>query len=232
MDTKKCIWMEAGAVEYQLCPLNQNCDLCDYHKEMTNGFRPRITHSDGAKINFWVPGSATTQFIPGLQYLSGHFWIKRVASGQIRLGIDAFLWRLFSSVYKVVTPKIRTDLADKQCFSWLFLNGGIIYLRTPVPGQIIETNPLFQEDVIQDSHLYPTSDLWLLGLEEHGKSQLEFLSKEKYLLQTGEDCMKLKSYFPVDQESDKISIIGNHQLDKSEFSSYLQAISFNHAFIC
>ncbi len=232
MDTKKCIWMEAGAVDYQLCPLNQNCDLCDYHKNMTLGQRPNVLQSYRNKIKLGIPDAGRTQFIPGLQYLNGHFWIKRVASGKIRLGIDAFLWRLFSSIQKVVTLKTSTVLTPGQCFSWLVIDNGIIYLKTPVSGQIFETNPLFQEGVIQDVYLYPMSELWLLGLEGQDQSPPLFLSKEKYLLQNRADFEKLITHFPAPVKSNGLPILRNPQLEKGEFSEYLQGISFNHAFIC
>lgn len=234
MNSQKCIWMEAGAVEYQLCPLKQNCDLCDFHKEMIRGCRTHFSQSTSAKLGLRYPDDSVIQFQPGLQYLKGHFWYRRIAAGRIRLGIDAFLWQLFSSIQKVITPKNRTSLVQDQCFSWLLLEGGIIYLRTPIPGQIKEVNPFFQTGDIKDTHLYlaPENELWIMELEEDEQLNYDSLSRDQYFAQAKEDCHKFHKLIQTPGQSENFTPPRISQLNKNEFSKYLQTISNNHAFIC
>lgn len=234
MGSQKCIWMIAGAVEYQLCPLNQNCDLCDFHKEMIRGCRTHSSQSDAATLMLRYPDESVVQFRPGLQYLAGHFWYQRVASGRIRLGIDAFLWQLFSSIHKMVIPKTKIILGQDQCFSWLLLGSGIIYLKTPIPGQIVEINPLFQSEDILGSQLYlnKESDLWIMELEETVLTEHQSLSKEQYLNQVKEDTNRFRKLIQSDEHYDSASLSRTFLINKYEVSKYLQAISDNHAFVC
>ncbi len=234
MDSQKCIWMKAGAVDYQLCPLNQNCDLCDFHKEMIRGCRTHSPQSEAAEFTLRSPDESVVQFQPGLQYLSGHFWYQKVASGRIRLGIDVFLWQLFSSMHKMITPKTKTVLVQDQCFSWLLLKGGIIYLKTPIAGQITQVNPLFQSDVIQGSqlHLSKENELWIVELEVEDLKDGNGLSKEQYLYHVKSDRQKFQKLIRSDEPDENISFSRIFHLNKDEGSKYLQAISNNHAFVC
>ena len=226
--------MEAGAVEYQLCPLKQNCDLCDFHKEMIRGCRTDFPKSTSAKLGLRYPDDSVLQFQPGLQYLNGHFWYRRIAAGRIRLGIDAFLWQLFSLVQKVITPKSKSILIKDQCFSWLVLAGGIIYLRTPIPGEIMEVNPFFQTGEIKDSHLYlaPESELWIMEMEESEHENYDCLSQDRYFAQARQDCDKFNKLVKGYGHSENFIPPGISRLKKSDFSKYLRSISNDHAFIC
>ncbi len=235
MDTKKCIWMEAGSVDYQLCPLNQNCDLCDFHKEMMRGCRTRVPQNNTSGIMIRNPGESVAEFTPGLQYINRHFWYKRVSERRIRLGIDSFLWHLFASVHKIVTPEIRTTLIEGQCFSWLQLDDGIIYLRTPVSGQIIQSNPLFLAHELSDSHLYltPAKDLWFVELESSEQTtRLECHPRDEYLSQTRLDLEKLNMLIQTQTDEKQVQLTRKFQLPKNELSKYLLEISDNHAYMC
>ncbi len=235
METRKCIWMDAGAVEYQLCPLKQNCELCDFHKEMARGCRTHSREGNVSQVNVKAPSESALNFIPGLQYLPGHFWFKRVADGRIRVGIDAFLWQLFSSIHKVVTPEDKTILIQNQCFSWLLLGSGIIYLRTPIPGIIIRTNPIFLEQTLEVPHLHlsPESDLWLIELEVGDLVGFEYLTKDQYLNQTRDDCQRFRNLNSPREQDSQIPIRpGVTEITRNDFSKYLRAISNNQIYVC
>ncbi len=234
MNTEKCIWMESGSVEYQLCPLKQNCDLCDFHKEMIRGSRTHSPQTKASVISLRAPHTSTIQFTPGLQYLPGHFWYKRVADGRIRLGIDSFLWQLFASIKNVVTPENKTILVEDQCLCWLVLDGGIIYLKSPVPGKTVLSNTLFYNQPIEDSHLYlsPEPELWLVEMEITEAIKLGYLSKEEYLTQTNLDCVKFNKLIHSETDSQQFPPAQKSLLNKAEFSKYLRTVSNNLAFIC
>lgn len=235
MDTKKCIWMDAGAVAYQLCPLKQNCELCDFHKEMVRGCRTHSIARKASLVTMKVPEESVIHFVPGLQYLPGHFWYRRIADGKIRIGIDKFLWQLFSAAQKVVTPEDKTTLRANQCFAWLLLGGGIIYLRTPIPGRILGSNPLFLNQDIEDAHLYlsPEPELWLLELEVSDLSGFENLTREKYINQTQHDYRRFKALkSPENLRSQAPIFPGAAEITRNEFSKYLRAISDNQIYIC
>jgi len=234
MDSQKCIWMDAGAVEYQLCPLKLNCDLCDFHKEMIRGCRTHSSRSVSTMLGIRCPDDSVVQFQPGLQYLEGHFWFKRIAAGRIQLGIDAFLWHLFSSFHRLLTPKNTPVLIQDQCFGWLLLEGGIIYLRTPIAGKVVAVNPFFLAEEIKDTHLYlaPEHELWIVELEVSTPNKFTSLSRDQYTSQAKEDCSKFENINRVQDDSELSTRFRYPRMDKREFSKYLLMISDNHAFIC
>ncbi len=232
MDTLKCIWMEAGAVDYQLCPLKQNCDQCDFHTEMIKG-SCTIT-SDTRALNFQLcyPTISLVHFTPGLQYIKGHFWFKRVAADRIRVGIDSYLWQLFSSLQSVIIPKDQTILPPHQCLAWLTMESGIIYLKTPIPGRIQKSNPLFQSQNLRDAHVYlcPDHELWFAELEAFDLSNMIPLHKDGYFTTLENDFDLLKKLIPTTEP--KTGIYGKSSIKKNAFSAYLQCISDNNAIVC
>ncbi len=234
MNIEKCIWMEAGSVEYQLCPLKKNCDLCDFHKEMIRGCRTHSSQVKTGAVSLRAPHQSTIQFTPGLQYLHGHFWYKRVGNGRIRLGIDSFLWQLFAAIQKVVTPENKTILAENQCLCWLVLDGGIIYLKSPIRGKTVQSNPLFHNRPIEDTHLYltPEPELWLVEMEVTDDVKLDNLRKEEYLTHTRQDCIRFGNLIQPEGESQPLPLAQQSPLSKTEFSKYLRTASNDLAFIC
>jgi len=234
MDTQKCIWMDAGVVEYQLCPLKQNCDLCDFHKEMIRGCRTSTHEPSKTKLTLRSPEASVAQFLPGLQYLQGHFWYKRVAAGRVRIGIDAFLWQLFSFTHKVIIPRSGGDLIKDQCFGWLILDGGIIYLKTPISGKITAVNPYFEaENIPGPQHSStPENELWFLEIAEDDPLGKVSLNKEQYFTQIQQDCRDFKELNLTEHQADTPAPPRISQFDKHNFTKYLKSISNNRAFIC
>lgn len=235
METRRCIWMDAKSVEYQLCPLNQNCDLCDFHKEMMRGCRRPANNAESKTLNLLSPESSSIQFTPGLQFTHRHFWIKRTGKGKMSLGIDAFLWQLFSSVQKIITPKTYTSLVEKQCFSWLQLEDDIIFLRSPIAGRILQSNPMFNSEQIQDSHLYmsPEEDLWLVELAvDEATLKLEYLRRDEYLNLIEEDILRFKKLLGNETTPRSQTLLRRSQISKKSFSQYLINISDSLAYAC
>ncbi len=234
MESQKCIWMDAESVEYQLCPLNQNCDLCDFHQEMIRGCHPGKT-AESSTIEIRNPEATVIQFTPGLQFINRHFWLKRTGEGRVYLGLDAFLLQILSSAQKIITPKVTTPLVQKQCFAWLQLENDIIFLRTPISGTIINTNPRFNSQGTLNSHLYlgPEEDLWLLELEmDESELELEFLCMNDYMKQAKEDIKRFDELLQAREKATPHTLIRRSQLNKKVFSKYLLEVSNNFIFIC
>ena len=235
MESQKCIWMDAESVEYQLCPLNQNCDQCDFNKEMM-----KRSHRPGYKTNPTFlqvrnPESSVIQFTPGLQFINRHFWIKRTGKGKVHLGMDAFMWQIFSSVQKILTPKLGTSLLQKQCFAWLQLEDDIIYLRTPVPGTILQVNPMFNATHIQDTHIYlsPEEDLWFVELAlDESSFKIESLRKDEYLKLAKEDIHRFDNLLLNGHDEMPHALVRRSKLPKNAFSEYLREVSDSLAYIC
>lgn len=234
MGTQKCIWMDAESVEYQLCPLNRNCDQCDFHQQMMKGYRRGADIQDNALI-IRTPELAFVQFTPGIQFIHRHFWIKRTGKGKIHLGVDAFMWQILASVQKIISAKVNTSLLKGQCFSWLQLRDEIIYLRTPLAGKILRTNPLFDVERLVDTHIYlsPEESLWFIELElEDPESHMNVLSKDLYLEQSREDFFRFKELGDGPEKEKSHALVRRSLVSKNKFSKYLLDVSDNLIYVC
>ena len=236
MDTQRCIWMDAKAVEYQLCPLKHNCDACDFHKEMLQGCRAHTGATSSALMNLRDPEPDLIQFHPGLQYINGHYWYKRIGAGKIRIGLNAFVWQLFSSTHHVLMPALETLLVKEQCFSWLVLESGIVYLKSPFPGRVTAINPIFapESNLNPPYFLLPESELWFLELQVDDDSfrSIQILAQDAYLEVVTHDQERLRTL--TDSTADKVeySLSRISQLSKHDFGRYLRQISEGRILIC
>jgi glycine cleavage system H lipoate-binding protein len=236
MDTTRCIWMDAEAVPYQLCPLNQNCDSCDFHKEMMAGCQGHFSRRNTALMTLREPDEVLIQFHPGLQYIPGHFWYKRTGAGKIQVGLDAFIWQILSTANQVLAPASNTYLAQNQCFSWLLINGGIVYLKTPFEGTVMETNPAFHSGAPLNPSLFlsPEPDLWLMELEtsEEMIKSYDVYTKQGFIDQVSQDQTRLRQLSETPQEETSFSLSRISQLTKQDFAAYLRIIGDGRILIC
>lgn len=236
MKSQRCIWMDAKAIEYQLCPLKQNCDACDFYQEMLGGHRSHPAGANTALINLRDPESTLAQFHPGLQYIPGHFWYKRTGAGRIRLGIDAFLWQIFSSARKVLMPAMDTDFAIDQCFSWLLVEGGLVYLKTPFRGRVSGINEIFSErsKVNTPYFLLPEPELWFIELQlfEEDFQGPKILSHNEYIAMIEADQGRLQSLTHPEFDPGSHSLSRISQLTKQSLGRYLHQIGENRILIC
>jgi len=236
MDTTRCIWMDAEAVPYQLCPLKQNCDSCDFHKEMMAGCQGHFSRRNTALMTLRDPDEVLIQFHPGLQYIPGHYWYKRTGSGKIQIGLDAFIWQILSSTHEVLAPSTNTFLAKNQCFSWLLIKGGIVYLKTPFKGTVININPVFHSGSPLNPSLFlsPEPDLWFMELEvsEEDVKSCDTYTKQGFIDQVKHDHEKLQLLSENPQEETSFSLSRISQLTKQDFAAYLRIIGDGRILIC
>ena len=236
MDTRPCIWMDAKAVEYQLCPLKGNCDACEFHQKMVLGCQSHSTRVGSALMNIRDPDEALIEFHPGLQYLPGHFWYRRTGMGKIRIGVDGFIWQLFPSTTQVLLPSVETEVLENQCFSWLLIEGAIIYVKAPFKGRVTATNPLFTKTAALNPQLFlsPNSDLWFIEIacEDSIIKALDSLTHKDFYKITQADQSLLKRMTATQAMEGVFSLSRISQLTKQQLSEYLRKVSDGRILIC
>ena len=242
--SQKCIWMEAGAVEYQLCPLNLNCEKCDFYKEMASGCHlPAQTDNNHKYIAFRKPKLEDVTFQPGYQYLPGHFWFKHVAKNQIRVGMDDVLWSMVCPPEGIIFTDPGTQLRKDSCFAWIIIPHGIVYLKTPMTGRILSHNPKMVDKNLKLNELRYTAveDKWLLDLEADDADfqSLGWLTQKEYTALVRKDCETI--YQTVDtnyskhlpSSTQKLSLYEPEAerliLEKTNFIELLKNITVNLA---
>ncbi len=191
--TQKCIWMEAGAVDYQLCPLNLNCEQCDFYLKMSRGCQQPGELTDSRNfISFQKPKIENIHFKAGYQYLPGHFWFKHISKNQLLVGMDDILWKLVCPPEGIILSDPGTHILRGSCFAWIIIPHGIIYLKTPLEGRVLRHNPILdkQELKLDELRTIPVEDKWFLALEvaENDLQSIEALTKQEYTDMVQQDC--------------------------------------------
>ncbi len=193
---QKCIWMEAGAVEYQLCPLNLNCEKCDFYLQMTQGcHQPRESADYPKYITFQKPKIEKVTFQPGYQYLPGHFWFKHISKNQMLVGMDDLLWKMVCPPKGIILTDPGTHLQRGSCFAWIIIPNGIVYLKMPLEGRVIKHNPNLDDKrlILSELREIPAEDKWFLALEvnQDDLKSIESLTKHEYTNHVRQDCDKI-----------------------------------------
>jgi len=162
-DEKRCFWMSAGVVSYQLCDRMYECDDCPTDQAMRRCFAP--APGNGAKDN---AASARAHFhdLPqeGYLYSRNHWWARRIAPAAFRLGIEEGLAVALQEVRGIVFPSLQQQLREGQTCVWVILDGGTVPLEAPMGGVVRTLN----FDLQSKPHwigLHPFQEGWLFEME-------------------------------------------------------------------
>jgi glycine cleavage system H lipoate-binding protein len=237
--------MEVGAVEYQLCPLNLNCEKCDFYKKMSQGCHQASEPDNGQHyITFQKPKAEYITFQAGYQYLSGHFWFKHIAKNQVLIGMDDILWKMVCPPKGIILTDPGTQIQKGSCFAWILIPHGIIFLKMPFSGLVLYHNQeLFQSEFLGDLRHTSCEDKWFLALEvkENELQSINSLTKQEYTECVLHDCEKIyetvnNTYSALSPPSDNLAILSEPKaerliLEKHNFIELLKKTTLNQATI-
>jgi glycine cleavage system H lipoate-binding protein len=201
----RCIWMEAGVVNYKLCDRNLDCDSCPFNVEvrqnrenaLTSAGRPRPAthqHADGTATSETVFADAVTEMlgqvsdeqVPGDRlYHRSHFWLKRMDNSVCRIGIDHVAAGLLRPVLSLVRSTVPTVLQMHEPCCWLVVSKGTISVPSPVDGMLQSFNPaLFEHPSLLDTDPYGEGWMMEVVVRSKGRGLQDFeLSSEQPELQ-------------------------------------------------
>ena len=196
----KCIWMEAEVVDYKLCQLNYDCDSCSFHRKMTDpsSKTQQPVETSSVKVPFHLKKPSFNAFKPGYQYYENYIWIKRVGKYILLIGLDDFILNLWEDVDTVLLAQIDTYLIENSCFAWIVLPQGIVYLRIPFTGRVIEQNPYLVSKDYDYSQFkgLPLSEKWIVKLDfsKQPIDRSKWLTKSQYLENLRNGWQIIQSY--------------------------------------
>jgi glycine cleavage system H protein len=199
--------MTAGVISFKLCPLDYDCEHCDFDQVMRFQVRSKKERSrverdkpGAAARSEVVPASGTGSekplfftFSPGKvddeSYLHPtHLWIRRIEGEKWKLGIDRLLAYVLPAAAEVELYGLDAKLLNNQLFGKVHTEGGTIPLAAPLSGRLVETNPQLSErpELVQQD---PCGEGWLAVMESFqnesdlksyytGAASREFLEEE------------------------------------------------------
>lgn len=130
---RKCVWMDAGVVDYKLCDRDYDCEHCSFDEAFCGeraGLLSRRESSD----------ARACRLDRDLFYHPSHMWMRIEAGGETRVGLDDFGQRLLGAVYSVALPLWGTEIKHGESCCRAALQSGVATLLSPIAGRITETN--------------------------------------------------------------------------------------------
>ncbi len=180
---QKCVWMMAGIVSYHLCPLDYNCEKCEFDLVMRNLFHLHAhrgeTHSFKEEGSADLPISTDRDWLNPVvnQYLMHlvdgcsiylnrcyhptHLWSLSEKDNLALIGIDSLILKVMEPVTRIILPEIGKNYQEGQLIAWLIRDDKTYPLRSPCAGTVVALN---QETINSENN-------WLFKLDDKGHHQ-------------------------------------------------------------
>ncbi len=180
----RCIWMTAGVISFKLCPLNYDCEHCDFDEVMRSQVRLKevrsrvkrhkpktlvsseklpIASSDSKNPPLFFTFSVGE--VGGELYLHPtHLWVRRVEEQKWMLGIDKLLAYVLPPVVEVELYGSNTKVLQNQLFGKVHAQAGTVPLTSPLSGRVVQTNSKLAQcpELMQQD---PYGEGWLAEIE-------------------------------------------------------------------
>jgi glycine cleavage system H lipoate-binding protein len=152
---RTCRHTLTGRTGHRVCPMNYNCDHCDFDQTFEDILSPGAASS-----------VANIQEIKGFKLASGHFfhsghtWARIEDGGIIRVGMDDFSFKVLGNPDRMELPLMGQELNHGQAGWGMKRSDNTADVRSPINGVITKVNPKAMKDT---SHMGddPYSENWL-----------------------------------------------------------------------
>lgn len=190
----KCIWMNAGIVEYKLCDRNFECENCPLDSDLRlppplERKKLKTKKADVVQIDLTTDENIplqrlfqnyTSYLIPhNIAYTLHHTWLRKNSDQEYICGIDDFFARLLPHRYSIVVPTINNPVKEGDSICWIQTNGMTLPIHSPIDGLVTDVN----FSLVQNPHYivqFPYDTGWIIKLQpaHSQKDSGKFLSPE------------------------------------------------------
>lgn len=180
----RCIWMTAGVISFKLCPLNYDCEHCDFDEAMRSQVRsggvssrdkrhkpktlvplerPPMPGSDSKKPLLFFTFSIG-EVEEGLYLHPSHLWARQAGDHRWRLGIDELLAYVLPPPVKVELYDLDKDVIQNQVFGKIHTQVGTVFLTVPLSGCLVQKNSRLAQcpELVQQE---PHGEGWLAMMD-------------------------------------------------------------------
>jgi glycine cleavage system H lipoate-binding protein len=180
-ETRRCVWMIAGVLSYQLCERPYDCDRCPLDAAMRAQFgrpvpAPRfeddvagVSTPDDASPNVVLAPPAAPDLRDDRLWSPAHFWVRPLADARDEtfvacVGLEPGLASAMPPVHAMVMPREGQTVRAGQAHLWAIVEGGTFTLGAPLGGTVTRVN----RTLADQPHLATTRPLeegWLYEVE-------------------------------------------------------------------
>jgi glycine cleavage system H protein len=180
----RCIWMTAGIISFKLCPLNYDCEHCDFDGVMRSQVRSKggrakvkrhkpetpapserlpMASSDSKKPPLFFTYSVD-EVDEELYLHSTHLWVRQTEGQKWKLGIDKLLAYVLPPPVEVESYGLNTKVIQNQLFGKVHTQAGTIPLTAPLSGCLGQANPKLADhpELVQQD---PYGEGWLAEVD-------------------------------------------------------------------
>jgi glycine cleavage system H protein len=174
----RCIWMTAGVISFKLCPLDYDCENCDFDEAMRSQVVSKRTRSKAGtpaqsenlsrasgKIEKSLPFFTFSIGEEKQLYLqSSHLWMRPAEDNRWTLGIDELLAYVLPPPREIEFCGLNTKLIQNQLIGKMHTEVGTIPLIVPLSGKVIQINQRLNQspELVQQD---PYKEGWLAVIE-------------------------------------------------------------------
>ena len=179
----RCIWMTAGVISFKLCPLDYDCEHCDFDEVMRSQVKSKRKRSrvigDKSEVmassQAIAEGSVDSKGPPFFTFSAGegneslylhpsHLWVRQLEDEKWKLGIDDLLAYVLPTVVEVEFNACGKKIKQNQLLGKVHTQAGTIPLAAPLSGRLVQTNPRLGErpGTLQED---PYGEGWLALME-------------------------------------------------------------------
>lgn len=176
----KCIWMLSGLVNYKLCDLNFECDICEFHKSMYKIFPDDISvnlseeqftiseseiKSDLNTADIDNRNKFLLHFFSGCKihlnrfYHSNHLWSDCDSDNHLLLGLNSLTVKVLEPIDEIIMPDVARKYNKGEMLTGVVRKGRVIPFHSHIIGKVMEINPQIMEKslmriIYQDDYLF------------------------------------------------------------------------------
>jgi glycine cleavage system H protein len=165
----RCIWMTAGVISFKLCPLDYDCEHCDFDQVMRSQVKSSREKSRVRPARSETPAPLFFTFSAGevdqdLYLHPTHLWVRQLEEEKWKVGIDNLLAYVLPTATKVELNRPGTRMLQNQLLGKVHTQAGTIPLAAPLSGRLVQTNPQLSErpGMVQED---PYGEGWLAVME-------------------------------------------------------------------
>ncbi|MFX0101703.1 MAG: glycine cleavage system protein H [Candidatus Hodarchaeota archaeon] len=110
-------------------------------------------------------------------YSEDHIWVKVESTGESTMGLDPMGLAIAGNISMVRVKKAGKSLTKGRAFGTMESGKGVISLKSPLNGEILEVNPLVEDRKFEEMMDDPYEN-WLVKIKLTDESELNDMKKD------------------------------------------------------
>ena len=162
-EDRRCIWMTAGILSYELCDREFDCEQCPLDAAMRHQARRATAALRNAEAQAGPETTTPRTNPPQTLYTRSHWWMRRDEKGIVRMGLEPALASALLVPKAVAFPSTGESVRAREACMWIIGRNGTFPLYAPFDGVVVNVNSSLAQNP-QNLPFDPYGNGWLIEL--------------------------------------------------------------------